>query len=186
MSDRLQQVLSRANSGDQQAAAELWNTVTPGMRAFAHSLLRNESAADDVVQSVMCRLVAMNQETLRSIVDVRAYLFKAVRHAAVTALRAQHRRKRAESAWAYSGVQCDNTSESSQEQHVQLRRLVAQLPRQLREVVILKHAAGLTFDQMVVATGLPRGTLTTRYQSALASLRQQLSISTKVSEAHHA
>ena len=44
----------------------------------------------------------------------------------------------------------------------------------LREVVELKTYAGLTFQQIGQVTGLPQGTVATRYRSALAKMQSWL------------
>ena len=41
----------------------------------------------------------------------------------------------------------------------------------LREIVELKTYAGLTFQQISRVTGLPQGTVATRYRSALAKMQ---------------
>jgi RNA polymerase sigma-70 factor, ECF subfamily len=53
-------------------------------------------------------------------------------------------------------------------------RVAAALQRlepDLREVVELKTYAGLTFREISEVTGLPQGTVATRYRSALAKMR---------------
>ena len=44
----------------------------------------------------------------------------------------------------------------------------------LREIVELKTYAGLTFQQISRVTGLPQGTVATRYRSALAKMKTWL------------
>jgi RNA polymerase sigma-70 factor (ECF subfamily) len=44
----------------------------------------------------------------------------------------------------------------------------------LREVVELKVYAGLTFREISAVTGLPQGTVATRYRSALEKMRLQM------------
>ena len=48
---------------------------------------------------------------------------------------------------------------------------LSQLSADLREIVELKTYAGLTFQQISQVTGLPQGTVATRYRSALAKMR---------------
>jgi RNA polymerase sigma-70 factor (ECF subfamily) len=45
------------------------------------------------------------------------------------------------------------------------------LSADLREIVELKTYAGLTFQQISQVTGLPQGTVATRYRSALAKMQ---------------
>ena len=45
---------------------------------------------------------------------------------------------------------------------------------ELREVLLLRHGAQLTFDQLAEVVGLPRGTVVARHAAALERLRSQL------------
>ena len=51
---------------------------------------------------------------------------------------------------------------------------LGRLKPDLREVVELKTYAGLTFQQISQATGLPQGTVATRYRTALAKMQAWL------------
>ncbi len=49
------------------------------------------------------------------------------------------------------------------------------LSDELREIVELKTYVGLTFHQIAAVTGLPQGTVATRYRSALAKMQSWIS-----------
>src|SRR5581483_3697276 len=51
---------------------------------------------------------------------------------------------------------------------------VAELPEALREVLILRHYEGLTFEDIARLTGTPASTLKSRFTAALARLRVRL------------
>jgi RNA polymerase sigma-70 factor (ECF subfamily) len=51
--------------------------------------------------------------------------------------------------------------------------LLARLDFPLREIVELKIFAALTFREISEVTGLPQGTVATRYRSALEKMRGQ-------------
>jgi RNA polymerase sigma-70 factor (ECF subfamily) len=57
-----------------------------------------------------------------------------------------------------------------------LQRAMEGLPRRLREVVILRHIAGLTFDQVALALGANRNTTAARYREAIRRLREMLEV----------
>ena len=48
------------------------------------------------------------------------------------------------------------------------------MPRRYREVIVLKHIVGMTFDQLALALSANRSTVASRYRNAVARLRQQL------------
>ena len=51
---------------------------------------------------------------------------------------------------------------------------LARLAPDLREVVELKVYSGLTFREIGAVTGLPQGTVATRYRSALETMRGRM------------
>ena len=51
---------------------------------------------------------------------------------------------------------------------------VAELPAPLREVLALRHDAGLNFEAMSRLTGTPASTLKSRFAAALTRLRERL------------
>src|SRR5205823_1000011 len=113
----------------------------------------------DAVQSVFCNLLRLDRGAIARIKDVRAYLAKAVRHAVLNAMRDAGRtavRERLHGA-AAPDVQS----------HSELRTMLDGLPDDLREVVLLKHFAGLTFDQMAISLDENRSTLASRYRKAI-------------------
>jgi RNA polymerase sigma-70 factor (ECF subfamily) len=52
--------------------------------------------------------------------------------------------------------------------------LLARLSDELREIVELKFYVELTFREISEVTGLPQGTVATRYRTALATMRRQM------------
>lgn len=54
------------------------------------------------------------------------------------------------------------------------RAAIARLREEQREVFLLRSSAGLTFDAIASALGIPVGTAKTRMRAALAALRQSL------------
>lgn len=55
-----------------------------------------------------------------------------------------------------------------------LKEAVRSLPKQLREVIILRYFTGLTLEETAKALEIPRGTVSTRQKKALGLLRLEL------------
>lgn len=55
-----------------------------------------------------------------------------------------------------------------------LRQAVERLPRELREVIVLRYFAGLTLEETAESLDVPRGTVSTRQRRALVLLRLEL------------
>ena len=55
-----------------------------------------------------------------------------------------------------------------------LREAIDKLPRELKDVVILRYFTGYTLEETAAALGIPRGTAATRQRRALQLLRLEL------------
>jgi len=162
-----QELLRLARTGRHAAAETLWSRHAASVRAYAASVLgvrAASDAADDAAQAVFCRMLTADaHEAIR---DVRAWLISAVRRESLNVLRSARRRQR-----LHGAVQGRVGSLPVPNDTDDVEAAVAALPRRQREVIVLRHVAGLTFDAISVATGLPRSTVVSRYNSAIRILR---------------
>jgi RNA polymerase sigma factor (sigma-70 family) len=172
-------LLHQTREGNDRAARELWAKFGPRLVALAHALLRGsggEAAALDTVQSVFLHLLEVDAAQLRGIRDVGAFLAASTRHAALNHLRSTGRAARRDATPRPS-----NTSSTavpgrvpSPDSDPVLRAAIHDLPDELAETVLLRHAAGLTFDQISLSLDQPRGTIAARYRRAIELLQQRL------------
>ena len=70
----------------------------------------------------------------------------------------------------------DELPETAQEQFdaLPLKEALRRLPRDLRDVIVLRYFTGLTLEETARALDIPRGTVSTRQKKALALLRLEL------------
>lgn len=162
------QLLLDTHAGRETSARLLWSRHGPRLVAYASSILRRPVSAEDIVQSVFCSILTTDRRRLAEVEDAGAWLTRLTRNAALNALRT-FRRERARDLASPSRDRAAPTVEVDS-----LRRCLARLPRRLREVVVLKHFSGLTFDQMATATGINRATIASRYRLALDRLRSAM------------
>lgn len=167
-----QTLLRRTHAGHEPSARELWSRHAGWMAAFARSVLgrRGGSLADDVVQSVFCRVLSLDRRTVRRVREVRPWLARAVRHEALNQLRTLKRAARRDAATVARTI----VPEAKTGRHPDLASALARLPRRQREVAYLRHVAGLTVDQTAAALGVPRGTIASRNHAAMQRLRDIL------------
>lgn len=172
------QLLIATHKGSESAARELWARHSGPLLAHARAILREPSRAEDAVQQVFCRLLTLDRRTLSRVEDVRAWLAQLVQREALNQLRSLRR----ENARAGRAVRQAHTQQTPSpaasaldaDQDQMLHAALARLARRLREVVVLRHGAGLTFDQIAVALQVNRNTAAGRYRQAMAELRAQL------------
>jgi RNA polymerase sigma factor (sigma-70 family) len=164
------QLLFATHCGHEASARLLWHRHAPRLLAHARAILRETGAAEDVVQSVMCRLLELPRARLVAVIDVSAFLAAAVRREALNHLRSTRRETARRAAACTDGTFGPVPSAHRDD----LSAALDSLPRRLREVVVLKHAGGLTFDQIALALQANRNTIAGRYRAAIASLKTHL------------
>ncbi|MCL4222287.1 MAG: sigma-70 family RNA polymerase sigma factor [Phycisphaerales bacterium] len=169
------QLLVALHKGSEQAARELWSRHSGSMLALARALLCDAAAGEDAVQQVFCRVLSLDRRTLAQVSDARAWLAQLVRREAINQIRAQRRRAAREGrTQAREHPPTAGHPTPAMPADAELRQAVDLLPRRLREIIVLKHVCGLTFDQISVTLGLSRNTAAGRHRQALRALRDAL------------
>jgi len=169
------EVLARAARGDEVA----WRSLVEAYSGRVYGLLRSQGAdpelAEEIAQSTFCTLA----QKLGDYVDAgrfESWLFRI----AMNRLRdnARRRRRHAKPAGegevleALAGAAPDPAEgRADGEEIVALRAAVARLSESDREVIALRHVAGMSFKQMSDHLGEPLGTLLARHHRALAKLK---------------
>lgn len=173
-------VLSTNKAGRQVRVA---NRLTPellnllhekhgaALTAYACSYGLDFALAEDAVQQVFLKLL---QGRFDAVETPAAYLFRAVRNAALNL-----RRGRSREAQLPSDEMWLTHQSASREEILSVQRALRDLPEEQREAVFLKVWGGLTLQQIAEATGAPLNTVASRYRYALERLREQLTESVK-------
>ena len=167
-----QQLLLGTHRGDHLAAVSLYRAFAPRMLAYARALLRHDASAEDAVQHAFVRILTTSPDELARVQDVLAWLVCLTRHAALNSERSSARASLREKMKAgHERLNGQHHTEGSQEE---LLAAINELADDHRELLLLKHVAGLSFDQMALSLNENRNTLASRYKSALNQLRSAL------------
>ena len=168
----MHELSKRVARGDQAAFAELYDACADRVQRYLIVRLGSRHDADDVLQETFVRL-ARARRRLRKVENLVAYVFGVARNEAARWLR---RKRRAGAEVSTSGTEA--LSREAVPDGIQAREaadLIAagldRLARQQREIVELKAFGGLTFREIGEVTGLPQGTVATRYRAAVGRLR---------------
>lgn len=130
--------------------------------------------AEDAVHEAFVRLCRQDARPKGSFA---AYVFAAVRHAAIDCRRRQARQKAlVESVFEESAARfADHTNpNASAEELSHLTRLIDALEETIREIIVMKTFGNLTFDEIGQVLKMPGATVATRYRRALLKLEEQL------------
>jgi len=173
------ELLAAYQGGDALAFEQLYDLHAGSVLTYLVGMLGNRDGAEETLQLVFTRFA----ERARSVpleTNVRAYLLTSARNAVVNRIRSRSRRERFAQGYGIL-VRRRGGNAAGPEQGIErderCRRLnaaLAALPDGEREVVLLHIKSELTFEETAAVLGIPRGTATTRYRSALRKLRMRL------------
>lgn len=145
-----------------------------GLYSLALSITHCKYLAEDVLQEAFARVWTREDVDVKG---VPAYLFAAVRNAAIDQVR---KRRPLDSSLMPADSMYDVTLEDPAQEaaEAELRRLAAKivegLPDEEREVIVMRVHGGLSFLQISEALGMPVSTVAHHYHRTLAKIRSQL------------
>jgi RNA polymerase sigma-70 factor, ECF subfamily len=169
---------ARLAAGDDFALAELFDHFAPVVYGAALRVLRDEAAAQDVVQDVFVELWSRPGRYDPAAGSLHAYLVVLARHRAVDVVRGELRRvARQERSFRLAPEElspspCGEVMASHAAAAV--RAAVLLLPDSQRRIVELAYFGGLTCKEAAQAAGIPEGTAKSRLRLALAKLEAVL------------
>jgi RNA polymerase sigma-70 factor (ECF subfamily) len=165
----------RLAQGDPSAFAELYDACADRVHHYLVVRLGSRADADDVLQETFVRL-ARTRKQLASVDNLLAYVFATARNEAIRLLERQAREGRLRADFSRQALFHQSSGEVLQDIETAewVTSSLARLNPDLREVVELKFYAGLTLREIGEVTGLPLGTVATRYRSALEKMRGQM------------
>ncbi len=164
----------RLARGDPAAFAELYDACAVRVHHYLAVRLGSRPDADDVLQETFVRL-ARDRQKLAAVENLVAYVFATARNEATRLIerRGRERRRRTELSSLALIPEGESSDQQDRETAERVAALLARLDVPLREIVELKIFAALTFREISEVTGLPLGTVATRYRSALEKMRVQ-------------
>lgn len=140
----------------------------PAMRAFAISLTRNVTAADDLVQDSIVNAWT-NLDKFQPGTNLRAWLFTVQRNTFYS----NHRKRRREVAdpeGLHAARLFQNPAHDGRLAFSDFLRAFAQLSPEHREVLVLIGASDVSYEDAAAAMGVPTGTVKSRASRARARL----------------
>jgi RNA polymerase sigma-70 factor, ECF subfamily len=143
--------------------------LIPALRRYARALLRDRTAADDLVQDCLERAIA-HWSQRRADGDARSWVFTILHNLAMTELK--RRSARASDIDAESAEEWLSAPPSQEDAlHYQaLLRALAALPEDQRAVVLLVSVENLSYADTAKVLKIPVGTVMSRLSRARATL----------------
>jgi RNA polymerase sigma-70 factor (ECF subfamily) len=161
--------IAGAKAGDKSALHYLYARYADDVYAYVNGIVRDRDDAEDITQSVFTKLITAIGSYEPRGVPFTAWILRVARNAALDHLRARRL------------VPCE---EVRAEDHGldQLRaercRLIKQalhrLPREQREVLVLRHIAGLSPGEIADSLGKTEGSIHALHHRGRGALQEQL------------
>jgi RNA polymerase sigma-70 factor (ECF subfamily) len=161
--------------GEPAAFAELYDACADRVHHYLVVRLGSRADADDVLQETFVCL-ARTRRRLVAVENLEAYVFTTARNEANRFMERQAREGRHLGAIVRQALFREPADQDSNqiESAEWAANSLARLSDGLREIVELKIYADLTFREISEVTGLPQGTVATRYRTALEKMRLRL------------
>ena len=144
----LARVIAHAKQGDTAAVRYLYLRFADNVYGYARSIVRDEHEAEDVTQQVFARLMTAIGGYEQRAVPFSSWLLRITHNLAIDHIR----RRRA--------VPCEETyvvdegrEELGAELSLTLREALERLPLEQREVVVLRHIAGMSPSEIAERLG---------------------------------
>ena len=135
----LERVVEAAKRGDHEAIRYLYLRFADNVYGYARSILRDEHEAEDVTQQVFARLMTAIPGYEQRSVPFSSWLLRITHNLSIE----QIRRRRAVPCEEARIVE-EGREETGAELSMTLREALEQLPEEQREVVVLRHIAGMS------------------------------------------
>lgn len=150
------ELVSRIQSGDQRATAELVRRTQDFLLRLAHGMVGDFHAAQDLLQETyLTGLTRLHQ--LRDPAQVRAWLARILRRLCYKALK-----RRQPTVEMEDQASLETGPDETVVTRVQLRQTLAQLTPIEREAVLLRDMLGLSYEEMAEVMEVPVGTVRSR------------------------
>ena len=135
----VQKAVQHAQAGDQEGIHFLYVRFAPDVQRFVNSLVKDHHEAEDITQNIFAKLMSSIVKYEPRDVPFAAWIMRVARNAALDHLRAKRPLPAEEVRVADSGQ-----AQVALDRGRQLRHALEELPEDQREVLILRHIAGLS------------------------------------------
>lgn len=136
---------------------------------YALSLTRNSTSAEDAVHTALAGILRRGQTPA----DMRPYIFKCVRNAAMDSWRKE--RKRTDSIFELRTLKSNDVEDKNNKVDIeQLNSYLEKLSDNERETIILKIYDELTFEEISEVTGASKNTTASWYRRGIEKLRKMM------------
>ncbi len=166
-------LLALVGQGDENAMAALFDRYSRVVYSVALRVLRDPSAAEDVLQEVFMQIWRKPDTMVVNRVTIGAWLAVVARNRSIDMLRRQKPSESVEQVVLPSGVDVADDAERNYLIE-RARAVMGRMPVEQRKTLEMAFFDGLTHSEIADTTGDPLGTVKTRIRTALLLLRKAM------------
>ena len=172
--ERLIDLMVGYQNGDMDCFSELYSRLEQPLLRYLWTFVRNRSTAEDLLQETFLQLHRA-RHTYSPRRPVKPWIYAITRHVALMHLRSQRRRREEIAPEELPPTPVAGEAEAIPDTAT-LQRILATLPREGQEVLILHHLLGLSFQEVGQVVGTTEGAAKVRSHRALKKLREQTAV----------
>ena len=147
--------VARAKEGDMSALHFLYARFADDVWGYVRSIVRDDHEAEDITQNVFAKLMTAIQRYEQREVPFAAWILRVARNVALDSVRARRQ------------IPCEEVRIDDGNGHEQvgfershcLREALRRLPHEQREVLVLRHIAGLSPGEIAERLGKSEGSV---------------------------
>lgn len=162
------QLIAAINAGDAAAFEVLYFRHRNWVVGLAHRFTGNEDLALDVMQEAFLYFLK-KFPGFQLTANLRTFLYPAVKNLSIAARRKTERYQSSQAEQTF--LESLATADAPGSGPGELAVVLANLPAEHREVLLLRFVDGLSLAEIAEAMAIPLGTVKSRLHNALASLR---------------
>jgi RNA polymerase sigma-70 factor (ECF subfamily) len=159
---------ARAKAGDQEAVRYLYVTYSHNIYGYVRSIVRDDHEAEDVTQHVFAKLMTTICKYDDRGVPFFAWLLRLARNVAIDHLRANRLTP------TETVLDPDSSCDADLDRRQLVRDVLATLPPEQRQVVILRHVVGLTPGEIADRMGRSEGSIHGLHHRGRRALQREL------------
>jgi RNA polymerase sigma-70 factor (ECF subfamily) len=163
--------VKRAQAGDREALGFLYARYADNVYGYVRSIVHDEHEAEDITQHVFAKLIHVIGKYEERDVPFFAWILRVSRNVAVDHIR----RQRAIPVEEVRVVDEGGDGPEDGERMNDLREALALLPPDQREVLVLRHLAGLSPTEIAQQTGRSEGSVHGLHHRGRRALKAELS-----------
>ena len=171
LADLTPALVARLHDGDASAGKLLCDLYNPPLMRFSFRYLGSQDEAEDVVQEVFLRVLKNDTQP----VNFRAWVYKIARNRCLDVIRSRGRRVDDQDMPEASRIDAELTGCLTRlvrrEQQAHLKRALAELPENQREVLHLRYAENLSRTEISEVLDVPEPVVKSRLYEGMVKLR---------------